>query len=151
MYSRGEIMSYEFFEIIRRLKREVDEFVEYIERQFAEELMGDHWTECIEPLAEVRELPDRYIVTIDLPYVRDKNNINIKLTEDTVIVEAQMYRKVSTSDLLSNIKKTEFSAYRKVIRLPHEIDPKKASATFKRGILILDLPKKSYGHEIRVE
>ncbi|RLE83063.1 MAG: hypothetical protein DRJ52_00695 [Thermoprotei archaeon] len=144
-------MSYEFFEAIRRLKKEVDEFMDYLERRFTEEIMGDHAVECIEPLAEIREYPDKYVVIIDLPCVRRREDINVKLTEDTIIIEAQMYRKVEIYDLMSNVKRTEFSSYRKSIRLPQPIDPKKATATFKKGMLILMLPKKSYGHEIRVE
>ncbi len=94
----------------------------------------------LEPLCEVEDKEDEILVTFDLPRVR-KENVEINTTEDTVEVMAKMSDAICWERWGSIQKKITFQAFRKQIRLPEPIDQEKTSATFKNGILRINLPK----------
>jgi HSP20 family protein len=101
----------------------------------------------LRPLTQITETDDQIIVNIDLPCVT-KENIDIKSTEDTLTIKAKMTECVRLSHY--GKKEAEFENYRKSIRLPCTVDPTKAYASFKNGVLEVKLPKKSYGSEISI-
>jgi len=94
----------------------------------------------LEPLYEVEDKGDEVLVTFDLPRVR-KEDIRIQTTEDTVEVTARMSDAVCWERWGVVQKKITFQAFRKHIRLPEPIEPEKAQAVFKNGILRITLPK----------
>jgi HSP20 family protein len=94
----------------------------------------------LEPLYEVEDKEDEISVTFDLPRVR-KENVEINTTENTVEVIARMSATVCWERWGGIQKRITFQALRKQIRLPEPIDPEKASASFKNGILRINLPK----------
>jgi HSP20 family protein len=94
----------------------------------------------LEPLYEVEDKEDEISVTFDLPRVR-KENVEINTTENTVEVIARMSDTVCWERWGGIQKRITFQALRKQIRLPEPIDPEKASASFKNGILRINLPK----------
>jgi HSP20 family protein len=94
----------------------------------------------LEPLYEVEDKEDEISVTFDLPRVR-KENVEINTTENTVEVIARMSDAVCWERWGGIQKRITFQALRKQIRLPEPIDPEKASASFKNGILRINLPK----------
>jgi len=95
---------------------------------------------CLEPLYEVEDKEDAILVTFDLPRVR-KENVEINTTENTVDVIAKMSDAVCWERWGSIQKRISFQAFRKQIRLPELVDPEKVSASFKNGILRINLPK----------
>ncbi len=95
---------------------------------------------CLEPLYELEDREDAILVTFDLPRVR-KENVEINTTENTVEVMAKMSDAVCWERWGSIQKRISFQAFRKQIRLPELIDPEKTSASFKNGILRINLPK----------
>ncbi len=94
----------------------------------------------LEPLYEVEDKEDAILVTFDLPRVR-KENVEINTTENTVDVMAKMSDAVCWERWGSIQKRISFQAFRKQIRLPEPVDPEKVSASFKNGILRINLPK----------
>lgn len=96
-------------------------------------------SEDTEPLTDVYDEGNVVKVIMDMPGV-DKEDIKINVLRDgrTLIVEAR------GSD----------RSYRKELTLPTEVDAGKAKATYKNGVLTIELPKKSRGNEgteIKVE
>ncbi len=96
----------------------------------------------VEPLSEIYETSDSYIITIDLPFIKDKNQIEIYVKENEVEIVATMNKKVYWSSFEGFGKKIEVSKFRKKIALPFVIDPESVKATFKNGILMVEIPKK---------
>jgi len=83
--------------------------------------------EDVEPLTEVHEDEDKVRVIMELPGV-EKDDIRVRLLEDnrTLVVEAQgKYRK-----------------YRKTVKLPGEVNPDTAKASYKNGVLTIELEKR---------
>lgn len=96
----------------------------------------------VEPLSEIYETSDSYILTIDLPFIKDKNQIEIYVKENEVEIVATMNKKVYWSSFEGLGKKIEVNKFRKKITLPFVIDPESVKATFKNGILMVEIPKK---------
>jgi len=96
-------------------------------------------SEDTEPLTDVYDEGDVIKVIMDMPGV-DKDDININVEPDgkTLIVEA----------------KGSDRSYRKELTLPAEVDPSKAKAMYKNGVLTIELPKRNRGNKgtkIKVE
>ncbi|MHC1623792.1 MAG: Hsp20/alpha crystallin family protein [Candidatus Methanospirareceae archaeon] len=94
----------------------------------------------LEPLYEVEDEDDEILVTFDLPCVR-KEDVEINTTKDTVEVIAKMSNAVCWERWGVVQKGITFQSFRRQIRLPEPIDPNKAHASLKNGILRITLPK----------
>jgi len=113
-----------------------------------EEELYDVERKELRPLARITETDDQVIVSVDLPCVT-KEFIELKSTEDTLTIKAKMTECVRLSQY--GQREVEFENYRKTIKLPTTVDPTKAQALFRNGVLEVRLPKKSYGSEISIE
>ena len=94
----------------------------------------------LEPLYDVEDKGAEILVTFDLPRVR-KEDVEISTTEDTIEVIAKMSNTVCWERWGGIQKRITFQAFKKQIRFPVHIDPEKATASFKNGILRINLPK----------
>ncbi len=93
----------------------------------------------IDPLTDIVEENDKIKVVIDMPGV-EKEDIKVYVSEDG---------KTLTVDAKGKDRK-----YHKEIRLPDAVDPNKAKATYKNGVLSVELEKvekKKRGFEIRID
>ena len=93
----------------------------------------------IDPLTDIVEENDKIKVVIDMPGV-EKEDIKVYVSEDG---------KTLTVDAKGKDRK-----YHKEIRLPAAVDPNKAKATYKNGVLSVELEKvekKKRGFEIRID
>ncbi len=88
-----------------------------------------------EPLVDVMDEKDKYKIFVELPGV-DKGNVKLDVADDSV--------EVSTND--------EKKFY-KMIRLESTIDPDSAKASYKNGVLTLELDKKAKrkGKDIKID
>lgn len=90
-----------------------------------------------EPLTDVVEDDTTIAVTMEIPGV-DKKDINIQAHDDSL--------EISVDD--------EKRKYHKTVKLPGEVKPESAKATYKNGVLDVTLQrteKKSGGYQINVE
>ncbi len=76
-----------------------------------------------------------------LPISGSKENVEINTTGDTLEVIARVSNAVCWERWGAVQKKISFQAFRKQIRLPEPIEPDKAFASLKNGILRITLPK----------
>ena len=106
--------------------------------------------QCLVPLSQVTEVEDKVIVTVDLPYV-NKENIKLHSTEKTLEVEAKTNQGICFERWGTVQKCTEFNCFRKRIRLPTEVKPNEAKATFKSGILEVQIKKRAEKTPIEIE
>jgi HSP20 family protein len=106
--------------------------------------------QCLVPLSEVKETRDDVIVTVDLPYV-SKENITLHATENTIEVEAKTDKGICFDRWGTIQKCLEFNCFRKKVKLPAEVKPKEAKASFKSGILEVRIPKRIDRTEIKIE
>ncbi|MHA1409309.1 MAG: Hsp20/alpha crystallin family protein [Candidatus Odinarchaeia archaeon] len=109
-----------------------------------------HQSGCIEPLIHVYEEDGTIVITADLPKVK-KDDIKINVDSTTVEIIAKLYEKINLSELGNTVKQIEACRFHKTIRLPYEIKPEEAKAEFKKGILIIKLPKKKEVYSVKID
>jgi HSP20 family protein len=125
----------------RKLLRIGDEL-----EQWGGELEGG----CLEPLCYMEDKGDFFLVSADLPLV-DKKDVQVYLTDDALEISARM-KKTCTFRALGAIESHfEFQSFHKAVSLPPGTDTEKARARFAKGVLEIQLPKKSHKRQIKVE
>ena len=93
--------------------------------------------------ADMQETDNEIIIVAELPGVK-KEDININATEDTVEISAEVKtEKEETEKEMEYIHREIIpKKFHRSFKLPVEIIPERAKATYKNGILELRLPKK---------
>lgn len=88
-----------------------------------------------EPLIDVMSEKDRFRIFVELPGV-DKDNVKLDVAEDSVEIKTEDEKK-----------------FYKMIYLDSSVDPDSSKASYKNGILTLELEKKEKrkGKEIKIE
>jgi HSP20 family protein len=103
----------------------------------------------LRPLCRIEATEEAVTVTFDLPYV-EKNDISLTSTENTLNVEAKM-RKAITLRVGGSVQKyVEFERYTRRIRLPTKVEPERAKATFRNGLLRVKFPIAKRGSRVRI-
>lgn len=96
---------------------------------------------CIEPLHNLMVAPTEVILTIDLPYVNQKQ-VRLRCPADDVFeIYAETNRKITFKELGAKHRHGEFTCYHARIRIPVPVDESRISTHFKRGVLEVHLPR----------
>jgi HSP20 family protein len=114
------------------------------------ERMWDLVDGSLEPLGEVRELEKAVQVTVDLPLVR-KKDIKVKLVGDILEIDAELNRSITFKRWGTVQKKCEFKSFHKSFLLPIKVTTAGAKATFRKGVLVVELPKTDEAHEVVIQ
>jgi len=121
---------------------------------FFDELSREMWNlqrRSLEPLTSTSELEEKVIIEVDLPLV-SKKNIKLRLINEGLEIEASLSRCVKFERWGTIQRSCEFRSFYKIVPLPHQVVPENAKATFKRGILRVELKKmKRDKYEIHIE
>ena len=104
----------------------------------------------LRPLCRIEVTEEAVTVTFDLPYV-EKDDISLTSTENTLNVEAKMRRAIMLRVGGSVQKHAQFERYTRRIRLPASVEPEKAKATFRNGLLRVKYPIAKRGNRVRIE
>ena len=129
-----------------------DWFDEFFEQAF-DELMRPSWDavgKCLVPLINIEDKEEEIVVTVDLPCVQSKEDIDLNATEDNLEIIAQIKEAIRWQRWGTSQRSLEFKKFRRSIRLPEKVDPESARAVFKNGILRISLPKVRKRHTIKI-
>lgn len=137
-----------FEDVMREIKR-IREEMARIETEVFRPLL-DLERKSIEPLYEVYKYSDRIEVYVDLPGVRDKENIDLHLLGNKLMLDAKLATPHSMGDL-TILRGEKFTHYRLEIELPENIDAEQIKARFRNGILEITVPLKVEKHKIEIE
>ena len=101
------------------------------------------------------ETPAEIIITCDLPGV-EKEDVSVKLLNETSLqIKTKSNSEVSNTDVsrIYHLRERRSGAGERVIRLPAEVIPEGAKASFKNGIVEITLQKsvKDPGMPIEIE
>lgn len=106
-------------------------------------------SKSLRPLCRIEATEEAVTVTFDLPYV-EKNDISLTSTENTLQIEAKM-RKAVTLRVGGGVQRhVEFERYTGIVRLPTTVQPEKAKATFRNGLLRVKFPIAKKGNRVRI-
>jgi len=123
----------------------------FFSRVFAEidNPLFDLQSRSLKPLFRVEITDEFVVVALDLPGVK-KKDIEITCTEEVVSVEAGMSKPAALRASGASKKPTTFVRYSKRIRLPVRVDPNKASAKYRNGMVVVKLPILRTGKAIKI-
>ncbi len=112
---------------------------------------GEHKVYFI-PAIDVEETENEYIVKAELPGL-SKEDIKISLRENSVTISGERKKEKEEKGKTYHRVEMVYGKFARTIQLPDEIQPDKAKAEYKNGILTITLPKseKSKPREIEIE
>lgn len=92
---------------------------------------------CLQPKANIIEGEQAYTIQLAMPGV-DKKQISMKVENDELVVKAEQQEEEKSYHL----KEFEMADYERSFYLPDTVDQEKIKASFKDGVLTIDLPVK---------
>ena len=132
-------MYWDPFEEIRRMHEEMDRIFGRAlgkERLLDHDKKGKQVDKFRAPVADLKETENSILATFELPGA-DKGDIELNVTEDSIEVKAE--KKVEKKEK-GSYSFSQSSFYRS-IPLPKEVDASKAKASYKNGMLRIEVPK----------
>jgi len=102
---------------------------------------------------DVVDQGDTMLVRAEIPGV-DKENIDITCTEDTVSITVEKREDTTIKEESWIRRESSFGRAVRIVRLDYPVDPSKAEASLKNGVLTVTLPKlesSRRGHKIRID
>jgi HSP20 family protein len=116
-------------------------FDETLSRIWKEEAPRRVWS----PPVDIVEREDEVVLKVDLPEV-NQNDIDIKIEEDTLIIQGE--RKLIKETSAENVLQIErpYGSFQRTFSVPRMIDRERIRAAYKDGVLRVVLPKKTEVH-----
>ena len=112
---------------------------QWFDEFFGNRTMADNQSGWI-PRADVHENDNSFIVHLDLPGV-DKNDVKVKFEDDTLVVSGERKQESTTDEKNFHRVERVYGSFTRSISLPKQVNAEKVSATFKNGVLEINLPK----------
>ena len=131
------------FSVMRRISDEMDRFFESfgVGRGFGSGEWGERgenapsmWS----PHVEVSERNGRLVIQADLPGVK-REDLNVRIEPDAVIIQGQRNQEQSTTQSGYYRSERSYGSFYRTIPLPEGADTESATATFRDGVLEIEL------------
>ena len=120
------------------MNRLVDDFFKgFGLRPFSEEMESFG---AFNPTVDMTEDESSVQVTAELPGM-DEKDIEINLTRDSLTIKGEKKTESENKDKESYYMERSFGSFTRVLPIPADVDPEKAEAVFKKGVLNITLPK----------
>jgi HSP20 family protein len=97
-------------------------------------------TRDLVPRADVAEDDKSFRVTIELPGMIEKD-VAVSLTDRVLTIRGEKKEEKETKDKDVYRSERRYGSFRRAFELPAEVDASKIEASFKNGVLTIDLPK----------
>lgn len=92
-----------------------------------------------EPPLDIYETEDSLIIDIDLPGI-EPEKVLIKIIDDILIIEGIRIREIKEGVRFLCMERTR-EAFRKIVKLPVDIEAKDGRAVYNNGVVTLRFPK----------
>ncbi len=101
---------------------------------------GEEWYSEKFPQLDMSETDKEIKLAVDLPGMSEKD-IDVSISGNTLTIKGEKKEEKESKE--ANYIRTErrYGSFSRVIDLPDEVDPQKAEANFKNGVLEISLPK----------
>ena len=135
----------DIFDEIRRIQRELDRLISDLLRsplwapsRIARAALAPEYRE---PLVDIYETDEDIVIIAELPGV-EKEDIQLHIYNKTLEIKAEAKK----GEL-----KRRYSRFYTKVTLPAEVDPLKAKASFKNGVLEVKLPKREVARRFSIK
>lgn len=93
---------------------------------------------------------DRFVVRLEVPGL-DKQDLDIEVRSDLLIVRGEKRYQQESSDGRYRIRQCAFGSFHRSIPLPTPVLAEKAAASYRNGVLRIELPKAEHARGRRIE
>lgn len=94
----------------------------------------------VSPRLDIAELKDKYEIKAELPGM-DENDINLSVEDGLLTISGEKKAETEEKDKGYYLRECSYGSFSRTVRLPDNIADDKISAQFKKGVLIVDMPK----------
>jgi HSP20 family protein len=101
------------------------------------------------PPVELKETGDAYVLTIDLPGVRDED-IEVQVLENRLFITGKREHEEIHEGEKFHAFEREYGAFSRSFTLPMDTDSEKVIATLENGVLHVSVPKMKQSHPKRI-
>lgn len=143
------------FGFIRRLRGEMDRFFEDFGGSWL--TSSNHWRELGAgwyPEIEMFERDDQIVVRADLPGLK-KEDVKVEIRDDTLVLEGERRHEVEEKREGFYRSERGYGSFCRCIALPPGVKPAEAKASFKDGVLEIEIPaperQQSTGRRIEID
>lgn len=92
------------------------------------------------PKIDVVELKDKYEIKAEMPGM-DNKDIDLSLDDGVLTIRGEKKMNSETDDKGYCLKECSYGSFSRSIRMPKDIDESKIDASFKNGVLTVDVSK----------
>jgi HSP20 family protein len=131
------------------VRNEMEALHRSIDRLFADawsgqrppSLLSDAWARgALVPRLDVTEDAKAFHVTVELPGMTDKD-VAVSVADRLLCIRGEKKEEAEQKDKEVFRQERAYGSFRRDIELPGDVDSGKIEATFKNGVLTIDLPK----------
>lgn len=127
---------------IASLHREMDRLFDSLwNDSFSSSLLsGDMSRMDVTPQLDVTEDDKSFSVKVDLPGM-DEKNVDVTLSDRLLTIRGKKEEDKETKDKDYYRRERAYGSFRRSIEIPAAVDSSKIDASFRKGVLTIDLPK----------
>jgi HSP20 family protein len=126
------------WEPFRALRRRDDVFDDLFREAFRRPMPEEE--DLVEPAVDVAESDGEVIVKMEVPGV-EKDQLQLTVSDDRLTVRGETRKETEEKRKSYYRQEIRYGAFQRSVPLPVEIDPAKAHAELKNGVLKVALPK----------
>jgi HSP20 family protein len=130
-----DIVRWDPFRELESLRREMERLFDTFlsERRFEREFT---WA----PAVEVKELPDKFVLRVDLPGIR-KEDIKLEVSDNILTISGERKEEKEEKEAQYYRREIVYGSFHRSIQLPPSVDPEKITAKLENGVLTVEIPK----------
>jgi HSP20 family protein len=92
------------------------------------------------PAVDIAEKDKAYEITAELPGL-DENNIEVKVSNGTLTIKGEKKEEKQEEKKDYYLSERRYGSFQRSFQVPQGVDPEKIEASFKKGVLVVTLPK----------
>jgi HSP20 family protein len=100
------------------------------------------------PSTDVYETKDSFVIHVDLPGV-PKDDIGVEMNENNIIIEGDHKQPYETAT--ARVRERNVGKFRKIVKIPRNIDMTKIETKYENGLLELKIPKTEAAKRKRIQ
>jgi HSP20 family protein len=135
------------------MRREIESLHRDIDRVF-DELWSGRWPSWpaelsrseIMPQLDMTEDDEAFHINVELPGM-DEKDLDVTLINHTLTIKGEKKEEKETKDKDVHRRERSYGYFRRSIELPADVDADKVAASYRKGVLTIDLPKSKQAQE----
>lgn len=134
---------------LQRFHQEIDRFFDQAYEGIGLAPFGHNWPGSpqlaegmLKPTLDLGATDKAYTITVEIPGVDDKD-IKLEIDNDALTIRGEKKQEKEEKEKNYYRMERSYGTFKRVLSLPHDADQEGVKASFKKGVLIVTLPRKA--------